>query len=1110
MEETRMRELVDRLNETAAAYYAGEPVISDMQWDEMYAELQKLEKETGVILDDSPTHRVGTDRMDAFPEHRHLSPLWSMDKVQSIDELEKWIDRTEKLAGRTNLEYFVEYKFDGLTLNLTYDGGKLVQAATRGNGTVGEAILPQAKTIRSIPLTIPYKGLLEVQGECIMRLSVLEAYNKTAKTPLKNARNAAAGALRNLDPTVTAQRHLDAFFYQIGTIENPPFGSQTEMLDFIRAQGLPVSPYLGRPQGREGIEACIAEIQNARDSLDWLIDGVVIKVGDFALRQEMGYTDKFPRWAVAYKFEAEEAVTVLRDVTWELGRTGKLTPLAHLDPVDFYGVTVKRATLNNFGDIQRKQVAIGAKVWIRRSNDVIPEIMGRVGEKAEGEIEIVPPTHCPACGEKLIERGAHLFCMNRKSCRPQAVARVAHFASREAMDIDGFSEKTAEQLYDAIGLRDPADLYGLRTEDLLPLDGFKIRKAERLIQSVEKSKHCTLDALLFAIGIPNIGRKMARDLAHEFHTLEGVEQATQEELLKIPDVGGIVADSVVEFFSFQENLDMIRRLLDAGVTPESTKAPTGGAFMGMTVVVTGTLPTLSRTQAEDLIRACGGKASGSVSKKTSFVVAGENAGSKLTKAQDLAVEIIDEAEFLRRASQTNETQEAVSTEAGQETSMVKTVENGQMDAGQTTDAAETAEAVGPAIPSAVQPGKEAEQESMGLDTTVPVEHSILRDVITDRTWLEIDLSALEENYRQVQALTKSQITCVLKANAYGHGLVPIAKTLADLGCRSFAVSCLREAEALFKAGIPGCVLVLGTAESDRASAILAQYPDAELQLTVIDLADLPALNAIGRDVSVQLKIDTGFHRLGFAPDQETARQIADTLKVCPRIHVQGIYSHLGLIQTDLDEAQHDRFLKMVGWLADFGIEGETHLCDSIGLVRYPDWHMDRVRVGAFLYGVRPSRSEHMDFVCRETLRFCTRVSQVRNIAAGDVVGYGEERMTKDMRIATLCVGYGDGYPRHLSNGKGSVEINGVLCPTVGLICMDQMMVDVSRVPSCQRGDTVTLLGGSIPYGMFADWATTNRNEVLTMLSSRPLRLYMKDGREAGWLDEMLGACQLWS
>lgn len=646
----RMQELVRKLNETAYAYYVlDNPVISDMQWDRLYDELKKLEAETGIILPDSPTQKVGGDPLKGFEEHRHITRLWSLDKVQSMEELEAWIKRTEKLAEAKDLQYYVEYKFDGLTLNLTYRDGELVQAATRGNGVTGEAILPQARTIHSVPRKIPYKGLLEVQGECIMRLSTLEKYNKTAKEPLKNARNAAAGALRNLDPRVTASRHLDAFFYQVGTIENPPYDSQPGMLDFLRENGFQVSPYLGSSRGREALEACIREIEQRRSQLDWLIDGVVIKVGDYALRERMGYTEKFPRWGVAYKFKAEECVTKLLDVTWELGRTGKLTPLAHLEPVDFYGVTVRKATLNNLGDIQRKDVAIGCNVWIRRSNDVIPEIMGRAGDATEDEKPILKPEFCPACGSKLIERGAHLFCMNRETCRPQAVARLAHFAGREAMDIDGFSEKTAGQLYDQMGIRQPADLYALTPMDFLMLDGFKEKKAGNLAEALEKSKHCDLDAFLFALGIPNVGRKTARDLAQRFGTLERLKAADEEALTAIPDIGDIVAASVTEYFSFPENNQMIDRLIAAGVHPKEMAAASEGAFSGMSIVVTGTLPTLSRKEAEDLIRSRGGNAAGSVSKKTAFVVVGEDAGSKLSKAQSLGIETIDEAELLRRA-----------------------------------------------------------------------------------------------------------------------------------------------------------------------------------------------------------------------------------------------------------------------------------------------------------------------------------------------------------------------------------------------------------------------------------------------------------------------------
>ena len=645
--EDRMRQLVDRLNETARAYYElDNPIISDMQWDAMYAELQKMERETGIVLPDSPSHRVGGEPLKVFENHTHLHRLWSMDKVQSFDALEDWIARTQKLTGKQNLQYYVEYKFDGLTLNLTYDQGVLVQAATRGNGVVGEAILPQARTIRTLPLTIPYKGLMEIQGECIMRLSTLEAYNRKAKEPLKNARNAAAGALRNLDPAVTASRNLDAFFYQIGTIENPPFSTQPEMLEFIRQNGFQVSPYLGTPKNRDELFECIREIEKARPSLDWLIDGVVIKVGDFALRESMGYTEKFPRWAVAYKFEAEENVTVLNDVTWELGRTGKLTPLAHLEPVDFYGVTVKKATLNNWGDIQRKKVAIGAPVWIRRSNDVIPEILGRVGEAQPDERPIEKPEFCPSCGAKLIERGAHLFCMNRETCRPQAVARLAHFAERDAMDIDGFSEKTAEQMYDDLSIRDPADLYHLTRDQVMRLDGFKDKKTDNLLLALEKSKNCNLDAFLYAIGIANVGRKTARDLADAFGSLEALRNAQLDSLVRIDEIGDVVAQSVIEFFSFEENRIMIQRLLDAGVHPKEKVRVSGGVFEGKSIVVTGTLPTLSRKEAEDLIAELGGRAASSVSKKTAFVVAGEAAGSKLDKAVSLGIPVISEEELL--------------------------------------------------------------------------------------------------------------------------------------------------------------------------------------------------------------------------------------------------------------------------------------------------------------------------------------------------------------------------------------------------------------------------------------------------------------------------------
>ena len=650
-----MRELVDWLNETAYQYYTlDDPTVSDREWDAKYDELVRMERETGERLPDSPTRRVGGAVLPYFEPHTHLARLWSMDKAQSVDALRDWARRAEKLRAEANAdlpapEYVVEHKFDGLTINLTYENGQLVGAATRGNGVVGEEILPQVRTIRSVPLSIPFQGRMEVHGEGFMRISVLEAYNRTAKEPLKNPRNAAAGALRNLDPGVTAARRLDACFYDVGYIEGKAFANQREMMDFLRENRFPVSDCeIYCPTLERAIEA-VREIEQTRGDLDYMIDGAVLKLCDFATRDALGFTDKFPRWAVAYKFEAEEVTTLLTDVTWQIGRTGKLTPLAHVEPVELAGATVRRATLNNWTDIQRKRVRIGARVWIRRSNEVIPEIMGRVDEFEPGERDVEKPAVCPECGSPLEERGAHLFCPNRDGCRRQIVMRLSHFAGRDAMDIDTFSEKTAEQLVDAGLLQEADQLYRLTAEQLTGLDRFGEKKAAKLVAAIEASKHRRLDAFIYAIGIPNIGVKTARDLAERFGSMDALRAATAEDLTGMDDVGEIVAESVRGFFADPANRRLVDALLAEGVVPEAPQRPAeGGAFEGMTVVVTGTLASMSRAEAEEAVRQAGGKAAGSVSKKTSLVVYGEAAGSKLTKAQALGVPVADEAEFLRR------------------------------------------------------------------------------------------------------------------------------------------------------------------------------------------------------------------------------------------------------------------------------------------------------------------------------------------------------------------------------------------------------------------------------------------------------------------------------
>ena len=647
--EQRIRELVDKLNEYSKAYYVLDaPKISDKEYDELYDELLRLEEQSGIILPDSPTQRVGGDPLPCFEPHTHIHRLWSLDKVRTREDLIDWGRRVERLAESQHLprvKYALEYKFDGLTINLTYEGGRLMTGATRGNGIVGEDITPQIKTIRTVPLTIPFKGKMEVQGECYMKLSVLDEINKTTDEKLKNARNAAAGALRNLDPRITAKRRLDCYCYNVGYIEGKKLETQDEMLGFLRENGFTVSDYLVFCDDIETVCDEIDKAEESRPHLDFLIDGMVVKVRDFATREALGATEKFPRWAMAFKFAAEETTTTIRDITWEVGRTGKLTPRASFDPVELAGATIRHATLNNYDDIRRKRVGIGSRVFIRRSNDVIPEILSAVeGDVPERQVE--KPTVCPACGAHVEHRGVHLYCTNSLSCAPQIAGRLAHYASRDAMDIDTFSEKTAALFVEELKLKSIPDLYDLGPQDYMGLQGFGERRINNLMAAIERSKDCTLGAFIFAIGIPNVGAKTAKDLARRFGTIEALRSATVEQLTEVPDVGEIVARSIVEFFADPSIATQVDRLLAHGVKPRPEEVQQDSPISGKTIVVTGTLEKLDRRQAEALIESLGGKASGSVSKKTDYVLAGESAGSKLEKAQKLGVRIMDEAEFL--------------------------------------------------------------------------------------------------------------------------------------------------------------------------------------------------------------------------------------------------------------------------------------------------------------------------------------------------------------------------------------------------------------------------------------------------------------------------------
>lgn len=652
-----MRKLVDKLNEYAYRYYVlDDPIVSDKEYDELYDRLVNLEKETDTVLPDSPTIRVGGQVLDGFTSHEHLTPLWSLDKCKTPAELMAWDGRVKRLLEGSGLplQYVLEFKFDGLTLNLTYDKGHLIQAATRGNGRIGESILEQVKTIRSIPLTIPYKGTIEVQGEGLMGLSVLDQYNETAEEPLKNARNAAAGALRNLDPRVTAGRKLSAFCYNVGYHEGIDFNSHIEIMDFLRENRFPVSNYI---KVFDNIEGVIKEIEGVKEKelqdFDFLTDGIVIKINNIEARRLLGYTQRFPRWAMAFKFEAEEVTTKLRDVIWQVGRTGKLTPSAVLEPVDIGGVTVSRATLNNWDDIQRKNVKIGCNVWLRRSNDVIPEIMGTITDQCQDAKDVERPEHCPACHSELVERGAHIFCPNSLSCKPQLVSRMVHYASRDAMDIVGFSEKTAEQLFEDLDLRDIADLYEVKYEDLIDLPRFGDKKTRNLLEAIENSKDCQLDAFIFALGIPNVGRKTATDLANYYKSIEAVENAKFEELITIPDIGEIIAQSIVDFFKDEEIKKSMIKLLGEGVNPKhEQEVVKEGVFLGRTVVVTGTLENYGRREIKELLEKLGARVTNSVSRNTDYLLAGEAAGSKLDRAREIIesgaetnLKIISEKEF---------------------------------------------------------------------------------------------------------------------------------------------------------------------------------------------------------------------------------------------------------------------------------------------------------------------------------------------------------------------------------------------------------------------------------------------------------------------------------
>lgn len=653
----RMQELVEELNIYANAYYVSDNhLVSDKEYDEKYDELIALEKEIGEILPHSPSQRIGGGVLPEFSKYRHKAKLWSLDKAQSLGEIKEWHNRNIKVMKEYNLNHEVQLapltyvltkKFDGLTVNVTYDeNGYLIKAASRGTGEIGEDITNQAKTIKTLPLRIKYNNIIEIHGEAVMTKEAFKNYNETAATPLKNLRNGAAGALRNLNAAETARRNLSAFFYDVGYNEGPAFKTYMEMMDFIKDKGIPMDEYLAQCETLEEIQKEIMHIESIRGELDYDIDGVVIAINDIKTRELLGYTIKFPKWAIAFKFEAEEATTTLLDVEWNVGRSGRVGPTAILEPVELAGATVKRATLNNIDDIERKGVKIGCDVFIRRSNDVIPEIMGVVESTLEKGIEIVVPKLCPSCGSQLIRDGVHYFCDNTLSCMPQMVKSIVHYGSREAMNIEGFSEKTAEQLFEKLDIKSIPELYRLEKEKLIVLERFGEKKAQNLIDSVQNSKNCSLASFIYALGIPNVGKKTAKDLAHSFKNIDNIEKAIHEDLINVPDIGDIVANSIIEFFKGDKIIESIDELLELGVNPTYEEAEVlENIFMNKTLVVTGSLEGYSREEIKDKLEGLGAKVAGTVSKKTDYVLVGKEAGSKYDKAVSLGVRVLTEEEF---------------------------------------------------------------------------------------------------------------------------------------------------------------------------------------------------------------------------------------------------------------------------------------------------------------------------------------------------------------------------------------------------------------------------------------------------------------------------------
>ena len=648
----KIDELVEKLNYHSKKYYVEDnPEISDYEYDMMQNELKKLEADyPEFVRPDSPTQRVGGEAVSGFEKVTHTVQMGSLSDVFSFSQVEDFIIKTKEAV--INPQFVVEPKIDGLSVSLEYTNGEFVRGSTRGDGFVGEDVTSNLKTVLSIPMklkdNIPF---LEVRGEVYMPrkifLKLTQQQIDNDEQPFKNPRNAAAGSLRQKDPRIAAKRKLDIFVFNIQQIQGIDITSHKQSLDFLKEQGFKVIPGYVRFDEYGEVKAQIDKIGEKRFDLPYDIDGVVIKVDDFFQRDTLGSTAKTPRWAVAYKFPPEEKETVLRDIELNVGRTGAITPVAVFDPIILAGTSVSRATLHNQDFINSKNISIGSKIIVRKAGDIIPEVLKSVDD-SERVTPYAIPEYCPVCGTKLVksDEEAAVRCPN-VSCPAQIFRSIVHFASKGAMNIDGLGPAIVRTLLDNHLIKSVADLYTLTKDQLLSLDNFKDKSADNLLNSIESSKSNSLDRLVFGLGIRNIGQASAKLLCEKFGDLDNIINASADEIAQIEGFGDIMAQSVAEAFREPHMIELIKRLENYGVNVTYDKQIVDERFKGLTFVLTGTLPSLKRDEAKAIIEKFGGKASGSVSKKTNFVLAGEDAGSKLVKAQQLGVKIISQEEFLK-------------------------------------------------------------------------------------------------------------------------------------------------------------------------------------------------------------------------------------------------------------------------------------------------------------------------------------------------------------------------------------------------------------------------------------------------------------------------------